>query len=124
MRDFNSDRLDDVIDLLRNRARQRKTISYPELRKCYGDDNKHQLFWTLEEAAERLARREICIYDALMRSKSGLPSIGFFEVYKNSRSAEYRAMVGHTDERDLTLDQQRLLTVHMRELVYQHAANN
>lgn len=124
MRDFNPDRLNDIIDLLRNRARQRGTISYPELHKCYGDDRKHQLYWTLEEAAERLARREICIYDALMRSKSGLPLIGFFEVYKNSRSAEYRAMVGHTDEQDLTLEQQRLLTEHMRELVYRHAASN
>ncbi|MGQ2969064.1 MAG: hypothetical protein ACT6RF_09980 [Allorhizobium sp.] len=122
-RDYNPDRIDAIVALLRTAAQQNQTISYPELHACYGTENTAQIYWTLEEAAERLASRDVCIYEALMRSAQGLPKVGFFEVYKNSRRTEYEAMVGRTAENELTTQQRRQLTDHMRRLVYQHAAN-
>lgn len=76
-----------------------------------------EIHQTLEAAGSELAETSDAIVTCVLRTKTGLPSIGFFDVFRIHRYAEYKAIAGDTIVQELT-DEQKL---EMLKLVQQRA---
>lgn len=117
-----------VKDLFATAARNKKTVSYRELHEIFKDVEFEDptlkdvdIYDTLEFACQRLVPRDIAIPESLLAKKEGgLPSKGFFEVFKNHRSDKFRDIAGDKIVQELDNDEKREIVRGERNRVYEN----
>jgi hypothetical protein len=118
-------RIQRIADGLKEAAKSRRTVSFPELfawSELGTKEPKHAAFQAMEEAAAILGDRAQVAYDALMAKRDdNLPGSGFFDAFKNNRAAEYEHLFGDLHPVDLSEEQKRQFVELERERVYDHA---
>ena len=112
-------------ELFTRKAKVRHTISFSELFSLFDEKvKKPDIYQTMEFGCGEIAPREIAIYEALLAKKSdGLPGSGFFDIFRNRRSEDYRKIAPAMPYPNrLSLEEQQAITLIERERVYEHAA--
>lgn len=122
------DRIKPITQVLRSAAINNGTIGYAKIYSMFPKDTHQNAIWnTFEAACEILAHNNDAIYGALLSKKnSGLPELGFFDIYRNTRRLEYLSIVDVNSNsiHDLSEDEQRLIVETERARVYDHARSN
>ncbi|MEL7553066.1 hypothetical protein [Pseudomonas protegens] len=116
------DPIQTIREILISAARDRKTVSYPEIYNVFKTGTpKNEVWDTFEEACRGICDSKTAIYGALLSKKdTGLPESGFFDIYKNMRGAHYRAIAGNVEANVLTGAHKKLFCDTERSTVYQH----
>lgn len=120
-----------VTDLLRSTLKQRSTIHYSQIYALFEDISVEEfggenlrmaaIHQTLEAAGRELAKLSDAIVTCVLRTKIGVPGIGFFDVFRNHRHEEYKAIAGDTIVQILTDDQKLEMLKLERQRAYSYA---
>jgi len=119
------DRVFAVQGLLHTAAAGRRTISFPQLFREFGENvTPHDVYDTLEAACVELADWKVAIYSVLL-AKAGtrLPGDGFFDIFRLHREDDYRRIAGNTHVHALNHEQRSEMVGIERPRVYAHAKN-
>ncbi|MCW3478903.1 hypothetical protein OL229_04880 [Neisseriaceae bacterium JH1-16] len=120
-----------VADLLRSTLKLGSTIHYSQLYDLFDDLSAEEfgganlrmaaIHQTLEAAALDLAETSDAIVTCVLRTKTGLPGLGFFDVFHIHRHAEYKAIAGNTIVQELTDAQKFEMLELERQRAYDYA---
>ncbi|EJI1423106.1 hypothetical protein NDM58_000044 [Vibrio parahaemolyticus] len=111
--------------ILLDAAKQKRTISYPEIYNVFDPDIDQSVVWnTFEQACTELATPQVAIYGALLAKKATkLPHDGFFDVFMNTRHEEFLHITNNdvVSSNAIPRDMQLKIVMKERERVYEHA---
>lgn len=120
-----------VTNLLLSTLKKRSTVHYSQLYALFDDLSVEQfgganlrmaeIHQTLEAAGRELAETSDAIVTCVLRTKTGLPGIGFFDVFRIHRYSEYMAIAGDTIVQELTDDQKFKMLELERQRAYDYA---
>lgn len=112
-----------VMKLLFEVAKARSTISYSRLYALFPENTPSpDVMFTLEAACEELSPYPVAIYSVVLTTRTGLPGIGFFDVFRIHQRAEYLAIAGDVPLGALTEPQKARMAAQEKARVYGHAA--
>lgn len=114
-----------IKSILIQAAKSKSTVSYPKIISLFEKDTAKSIIWSLfEVACEEIADSKIAIYGALMAKKdSGLPSDGFFDIFRNRRLNKLDGFILPNIEEFYDLEQKEMMVEFERARVYSHVAN-
>lgn len=117
------DKISSIAIILVHAAKHRLTVNYFSLYNLFDKGVRgNDVFDTLESASAAICSSSFAIYSSLMAKKeTGVPGIGFFDVFKNTHPSEYQRIAGITLIQDLTKDMMIEITNIERRKVYEHA---
>jgi len=117
-----------VARLLANAARNRGTVPFSNFHTVFvtppggaaiPDVDKYD---TLEAACEALCHSTDAIYSALLSKKAtGCPGDGFYDIFKNMKSADYIRLVGNKSTLALSVVELKAIADEERQNVYTDA---
>lgn len=112
-----------IKSILTQAAKSKSTVGYPKIINLFEKDTAQNIIWSLfEVACEEIADSKVAIYGALMAKKvSGLPSDGFFDIFKNRRLNKSDGFILSNIEEFDALEQKELMVEFERTRVYSHA---
>jgi hypothetical protein len=112
-----------VKTLIRHAAELRKSVLFSELHSKFPERTPPaNVYDTLEAACAELALWSEAIYSVVLAKKStGLPGDGFFDIFRNHQSEEYKAIAGDIGPLHLTQDQREKMVALEKSRVYAHA---
>ncbi|HDZ9145577.1 hypothetical protein [Vibrio cholerae] len=121
----------EIKNILANAAQKRSTVSYQTIYRVFDDlfdkqtATSHAAIWnTFECACNEIVSSEIAIYGALLSKKNtGLPDVGFFDVFRTIRREEYDLITENNRilANRLSEAQMRDIVNVERQRVYAHA---
>jgi hypothetical protein len=120
------DYISPVAKLLAGAAKTNTTVSFNNFHNVFpntvADSDKYD---TLEAASITLCHPITAIYSALLSKKqTNCPGMGFYDIFKNIRPADYQQLANQTLVQDLTSQQQLAIATNERNRIYQHAQTN
>lgn len=117
--------------ILLTAAKMRDVVSYSTIYRVFDGFfekeavTNHAVIWhTFEHACGELATPKSAIYGALLSKKdTGLPSVGFFDVFRSIRRNEYDTITGGKgiESNRIPLDKMHEIVNVERLRVYEHA---
>jgi hypothetical protein len=112
---------------LTEKARRRSVVPYSRIYQLFPEGTSDTDVWnTFEEACKSICKPSEAIYGALMIKKdTGLPSTGFFDIFKNTRREMYLEITNgeHLQANQLSVQQMEAITKIELEKVHSHAIN-
>ncbi len=118
------ERIPPIAALLKDAARDRRTLPYARLRALFGPlVPDRELYATLEAAGDTLANPRVAMYTALLATGMlGLPEAGFYVAYRGHRNVEFMSIApGVVDPGKLTVEQRYRIAEAERARVYRHS---
>ena len=115
--------LSSVKALIRRAAELHRPVPFSALYSQFPERTPApNVYDTLEAACEELAPWSEAIYSVvLVKKDTGLPGDGFFDIFRNHRSDEYKAIAGDTSTLRLTQDQREQMVALEKVRVYARA---
>lgn len=115
-----------VARLLADAARNRQTITFPQFNNVFvtphGVISQSDKYDTLEATCEALCHSTSAIYSALLAKKTtGCPGDGFYDIFKNKRSADYKRLAGSKSTLALSVSELKAIVHEERQKVYADA---
>ncbi|OIR07267.1 hypothetical protein GALL_105230 [mine drainage metagenome] len=118
------ERIPSVADLLKDAARDRRTLPYARLRALFEISiPERDVYATLEAAGDTLANPRVAMYTSLLATGLlGLPQTAFYTAYRGYRYVEFMSIApGVIDPGVLTVEQRYRMAESERGRVYRHA---
>jgi len=122
------DYVDEVIAVFSSAALNHRLVYFSKLWSIFPNGtDRADVYDTLEEACERIAPRDVAIYEALLaKSTTPFPGSGFFDLFLVARPDEWKEIALSDGSRekhpnDLTDEQARKIVARERSRVYHHA---
>ena len=116
------EKVQNIVDLLINRARNNQTIRYSEIYSIMKGYPTNDVWDTFEEACAKIQNEEnLPIYGSIMSNSEDLPESGFFNIFRTKRSKKYEEIAGKKLEQNLNEDEKRQITEFERSEVFEHS---
>lgn len=117
--------VESIKSILIQAAKSKSTVAYPKIISLFEKDTAKSIIWSLfEVACEKIADSKTAVYGALMAKKdSGLPSDGFFDIFRNCRLNKPDGFILPNIEEFDDSEQKEMMVEFERARVYSHVAN-